>query len=602
LTEQKRTYKLLEAESKAKSNFLATTSHEMRTPMNAILGIAEINLQKDLPEEMSRQFEMIHTSASNLLGLINDILDLSKIETGRLELNPSQYGAPDLINDAARLSLVRIGSKPIKLMLDIDETLPSKLLGDELRLKQILNNLLSNAVKYTKEGSVKLTVSHVPQNGGVLLRFVVEDTGQGMTQKDLGRLFTEYTRLNVEANREIEGTGLGLSITRQLVEMMDGTIEAASEYGRGSTFTVTLKQGAVPCQPIGREVAGELKTFRFRGKKSGSGLGGRYIMPYANVLVVDDSESNLYVAQGLLLPYKLAVETAYSGFEALELINSGKSYDIIFMDHMMPQMDGLETAKKLRKAGYGGVIVALTANALTGADEMFKQNGFDDYLSKPIDVHKLDGVLNTYVRDRKPDGKDARFYIGAAKYLNDTPGEETVWKNNRELIEVFRRDAEKAALLLRESVETGDMKLFATTAHRMKSALGLIGERELATTAALLERAGRDGDKNALAGNAGIFIENLEALIKKLTPQETGSPDADDKQEDAAFLAEQLRLIKAACEDYDADAAYAALDRLNEKKWKKETAKTLEAIRNDLFAYSDFDSAIKRAAAIMDSS
>ena len=391
-----------EAATRSKSEFLATMSHEIRTPLNAIIGIAQIQLQKrNLPDEYAVALEKINASGDNLLGIINDILDLSKIETGKMELRPGEYDVPRLLNDAIQLNIIRIGSKPIDFMLDIDESLPSKLYGDELRLKQILNNLLSNAIKYTKKGQVKLSVSHVPVGDDVILRFVIRDTGQGMREEDTERLFSRYRRFNADVNRATEGTGLGLSITKRLIAMMEGTIAVESEYGKGTTFFVTAKQKAVECPPIGAETAGKLRKFIFiDNRKTAAPETGSVPMPHASVLVVDDVETNLYVAKGLFAPYGLKIETAESGYETLEKIESGDVYDIIFMDHMMPHMDGIETTQKLRERGYRGAIVALTANALVGNDEMFAQHGFDGFISKPIDIRRLDAVLNQFIRDK----------------------------------------------------------------------------------------------------------------------------------------------------------------------------------------------------------
>ena len=399
-----------EAATRSKSEFLAAMSHEIRTPLNAIIGIAQIQLQKkNLPEEYVTALEKINASGDSLLGIINDILDLSKIEIGKMELHPGEYSVPHLINDAVQLNIIRIGSKPIDFTLDIDESLPSKMYGDELRLKQILNNLLSNAIKYTKKGQVKLSVSHVAVGDDVILRFVIRDTGQGMRREDKERLFSQYRRFNADANRATEGTGLGLNITKKLIEMMDGTIGVESEYEKGSMFFVTARQGAVECAPIGSEVAKKLRNFTFTSGRQAVALEiDNEPMPYGSVLVVDDVETNLYVAKGLLAPYGLNIETAESGFEAIEktatAMANGNTYDIIFMDHMMPKMDGIEAAQKLRERGYHGPIVALTANALVGNDEMFARHGFDGFISKPIDTLRLNEVLNQFIRGKHGEG------------------------------------------------------------------------------------------------------------------------------------------------------------------------------------------------------
>jgi signal transduction histidine kinase/DNA-binding response OmpR family regulator len=592
---------IAEAANRTKSNFLASMSHEIRTPMNAIIGIAQIELQKDdLKEEYTVALDKIYNSGNNLLGIINDILDMSKIETGKMELNPVEYDVPSLINDAVQINVVRIGSKAIEFTLDIDKNLPLKLYGDELRLRQILNNLLSNAIKYTEKGVVKLSVDHSAQGEDVTLRFVVEDSGQGMKPEDQKLLFSEYSRFNVEANRATEGTGLGLNITRKLIDMMGGVIEVESEYGKGSVFTVTVIQKAVKCPAIGEEIAQRLRNFTFTGARQTAQLHIiREPMPYGSVLVVDDVETNLYVAEGLLAPYKLKIETAISGFETIEKVQSGKTYDIIFMDHMMPKMDGVETTEKLRGRGYRGVIIALTANALTGNDEMFSKHGFDGFIPKPIDIRHLNAALNRFIRDRYPN--EARKYrpqmaAPQAAMQAAAPVDETRAK----LLQIFCRDAEKAVVTLRETIAHNDIKLFTTTAHAMKSALANVGEAEKSRQAAALEKACLDGDRGFIAANTESFIRALESLIRELRPAETVTADADvNVTEDTAYLKEQLQIVKDACENYDDTAAYDALDRLKEKLWKAQTAAALEKLRDMLFLHSDFDAAAEQAEEII---
>jgi len=378
--------------------------------MNPIIGISQVKLEKeDLPEEHVDVLEKIYSSGNSLLGIINDILDMSKIETGKLDLNPAEFDVPRFLNDTILLNVVRIGEKRIEFLLEVEENLPSKLFGDELRIKQILNNLLSNAIKYTDKGFVKLAIESCEDGDGVIMHFRVEDTGQGLSQEDQARLFSEYLRFNADANRATEGTGLGLTITKKLAEMMDGTIGVDSEYGKGSVFYVTIRLKAVECDPIGSEKADELCNFMYMDDRQ---IYKPHVahepMPYGSVLVVDDVDINLYVAEGVLEPYKLNIELVDSGFKAIEKFEGGKVYDIIFMDHMMPKMDGIATTEKLRAMGYPGAIIALTANALVGNEEMFAQHGFDGYIPKPIDVRSIETVLNKFVRDRHPE-EAARF-------------------------------------------------------------------------------------------------------------------------------------------------------------------------------------------------
>jgi CheY-like chemotaxis protein len=413
ITELDLAKKRAEEASRSKSSFLATMSHEIRTPLNAIMGLSEIEMQKELPRETRDNLEKIFSSGSSLLGIINDILDISKIEAGSMEMVPTEYGVSGLVSSAIQLNLVRIGSKNIAFGLEMDHTIPKALYGDELRVKQILNNLLSNACKYTAEGFVKLSVGWEPSGGRALLRFAVSDSGQGIRPEDLDKLFTEYRQLNARANRHIEGTGLGLSITKKLAELMGGSITAESEFGKGSTFTITVEQGIVDSTPVGARAVKDLKEFRFGdyNSKRAKNLIRTY-MPYGNVLVVDDVDINLEVVMGLLLPYGLNVDCVSSGREAIEKITlaglegSGvPRYDLVLMDHMMPGMDGIEATERIRGeigTDYARAvpIIALTANAMTGNEEMFLSRGFDGFISKPIDIMKLDVELNRRIRDK----------------------------------------------------------------------------------------------------------------------------------------------------------------------------------------------------------
>jgi len=397
-----------EDESRAKTRFLARMSHEIRTPMNAILGIARIQLQKEgHSPETEDAFSRIYNSADMLLNIINDILDLSRVEAGKMEIIPATYEMASLIVDTVQLNLMYIGSKKIDFKISVDWRLPVYLIGDMLRIKQILNNLLSNAFKYTQEGMVTLSfgMEEASELDDVILVIEVGDTGRGMSNEQVDRLFDEFDRFNLQENSAIEGSGLGMSIAYSLINMMQGTIMVKSVPGKGSTFTVRLSQKSYGIDVLGEEMASELQnleTGQMPLNESAKKVSkfDHELMPYGRVLVVDDVDINLYVVEGILASYEIAVETATSGPEAIEKIKNGEVYDIVFMDHMMPGMDGVETTKIMRGMGYSNPIVALTANALKDTEKMFMENGFSGFVSKPIDIDRLNMYLTSFIRDK----------------------------------------------------------------------------------------------------------------------------------------------------------------------------------------------------------
>ena len=409
--------------NKLKSDFLARMSHDIRTPLNAVIGLSEIELLNNmndlsgtgLPDSARDSFTQIHSSGSALLGIINDILDISKIEAGAFELAEAEYETVPFLSDIINTNLLSLKNKPVQFFLDIKGSFPAKLSGDELRVKQILNNILSNAIKYTDKGSIVLEVkSSKIESNSVLITFILKDTGIGIRSEDLGKIFDSYTQLDPKSNRKVEGTWLGLGIANNLAKMMGGSISVQSEYGSGSTFTVQIMQGIpykgsdfslFPC--IGEQLAGDLRALRYIGGSLEKINLSR--MPDKSVLVVDDLRENLIVALGLLKLYGLSIDTALSGQEALEKVKERKhtgQYDLIFMDHMMPGMDGVETVSKIREwerglgdRGQRSVIpvIAMTANALRGMKEFFLKNDFQDFISKPVSHQALDEVLKKWL-------------------------------------------------------------------------------------------------------------------------------------------------------------------------------------------------------------
>ncbi|MDR0503287.1 MAG: response regulator [Treponema sp.] len=585
-----------------KSNFLATMSHEIRTPLNAILGMTEIQMQNTThPPATVEAFMKINNSGNLLLNIINDILDLSKIEAGKLELVPVKYEVASLINDIVQLNHIRYESKPIEFRLDIDENIPSLLVGDELRIKQILNNLLSNAFKYTDKGQVTLTISAecVGRGGAVLvtLIFQVSDTGQGMTSEQIGKLFDEYTRFNLEANRTTEGAGLGMTITRNLVELMYGKINVKSAVSEGTTVNVRLPQktiGAGISGVIGKDLAESLRQFQMGNAVSRKRTQIMHEhMPYGHVLIVDDVETNLYVAKGLMAPYGLKIDLATSGFEALDKIKNGAVYDIIFMDHMMPKMDGIETTRQLRAKGYARPIVALTANAIAGQAEMFMKNGFDGFISKPIDIRQLNVSLNKLIRDKQPVEVveaaqrekaefDKKIKPGAQQQIDD------------QLAEIFSRDAGKALAVIENTLKNNlqtseDIHMYVINVHAMKSALANIGENELSARALKLEQAGREKVINVMLSDTQAFLDDLQKVIERIKPKDEDNK-IEDTDETLGILNGKLIVIREACEAYDKKAAKNALNELREITWSHGIKELINQLSEHLL-HSEFDDA-----------
>jgi PAS domain S-box-containing protein len=551
LTEIRRT-EIAEASNKAKSKFFAMISHEIRTPMNAILGIAEIKMQNEmLAPDMAEAFYMIHNSGSILLNLINEVLDLSKIEAGKFELVPAEYEIANFINDTVQLNMMRFKSKPIEFKLRVDENIPLVLFGDSSRIRQILSNLLSNAFKYTKEGTIELSIYTEAESSNtetVTLVIRVSDTGQGMTAEQVHVLFDEYSRFNPQANREIEGTGLGMNITQHLIQIMNGEISVESELEKGSIFTVRLPQKTTGSGVLGKELSENLQQLRWSNISRIKTAKVAYEpMPYGSVLIVDDVDTNLYVATGLMTPYKLLVETAPSGIEAINKIKNGSAYDIVFMDHMMPEMDGVEATKIIRSMNYTRPIVALTANALAGQIEMFLANGFDDYLTKPIDTRRLDVLLNKLIRDKQSPENIAAAQATATQATTETatglaekettaPQQKSgtnsgktaslIFSNPR-LLKIFIRDIEKAIQTLDVICKNNfrrddDIQIYTITVHGMKSALASADETELSAFAFKLEKISETNDTDKILSENPEFLDGLRKLVKKLSLTNAG--------------------------------------------------------------------------------
>ena len=405
--------------NQAKSDFLANMSHEIRTPLNAILGMNEM-IMREAKGTMKEYAYNVKSAGETLLAIINDILDFSKIESGKMEIIPASYSLSSVLNDIYNMVSYKARQKGLEFNINVSPTIPDSLHGDEVRLRQILVNILNNAVKYTPKGSVTFTVQAGDSgisDDGLELEFICQDTGLGIKEEDKRKLFYKFQRLDMKKNRTIEGTGLGLAITTSLVQMMHGSISVESTYGEGSTFTVRLPQRVEHYEPMG-DFKKRIEDFL----EQQEAYQESFTAPDARILVVDDTEMNLIVVQSLLEKTEIQIETAFSGMECLEMLKE-THYDLVFLDHMMPEMDGIETLKQAKELkgskNKKTPFVALTANAVSGVREMFLANGFDDYLSKPVDGKTLEQMVQKYLPENKiqPVTKD-EFDFGTEEFYH----------------------------------------------------------------------------------------------------------------------------------------------------------------------------------------
>ncbi|MDR0852190.1 MAG: response regulator [Clostridiales Family XIII bacterium] len=618
------------ASAAAKSDFLANMSHEMRTPLNAIIGLSELTLDSDEVDGSVRSnLEKVYNAGVTLLSLINDILDISKIESGKFELVPVEYDTPSLINDTITLNIVRIGSKPIDFHLDVDPSMPNRLIGDELRVKQVFNNLLSNAFKYTKEGRVNWTVGCEENEDGLWLVSSVKDTGIGIRPDDLQKLFSEYNQVDTKSNRKIEGTGLGLSICKNMVELMGGTISVESEYGKGSTFSIRILQEKANSVPIGPEVTENLKKFQYSlNKRDRSAKLVRVYIPYAKVLVVDDVVTNLDVAQGIMKPYGMQIDCVTSGIAAIELIREAKvKYNAIFMDHMMPGMDGIEATRIIREEigteyAKNIPIIALTANAIVGNEDMFLQKGFQAFLSKPIDIMRMDLVINHWIRDKElektlppmePDaprkgerrsdtdrrsGNDRRASVTAFDIadLNVEQGVKRVGGDEDVYYDILKSYVLNTPPLLDQmrDCKEEDLPNYGIVVHGIKSSSRSIGAERIGALAEELEHESKAGNYAFVTAKNDELIDLVESLIGKLTSMLQEVSEENPKPKMAFPDADLLRALSAACETLNIDAMDDALEKLESYEYESEAGNELVEWLRAQISISEFAEIIER--------
>jgi len=591
-----------DTESKHKSAFLANMSHELRTPLNVVIGLTELILEDEnrLDRHITENLIKISNAGTTLLSIVNDVLDFSKIESGKLTLSPVEYYTSSLLNDVATITITRLGEKPIKFRMNITDDLPNKLYGDDLRVKQVLTNLLTNSVKYTQQGSIELKVRCNRDGDSVWMDIAVKDSGQGISKENIERLFSDYYQIDDKANRHIEGTGLGLAITKRLVKMMDGQINVESEKGKGSTFSFRLRQGYVNDETLGADVSDKLRNFSFiDDKRVNTQKLVRINLNYARVLVVDDIQTNLDVASGLLRKYQLQVDVLTNGQAAIDRIKAETPvYNAVFMDHMMPGMDGIETVDKIRALGTEYAkkipIIALTANAIQGTDKMFYAHDFQAFISKPIDVMELDSALRKWVRDDNradepvspesaSEGEEEKNIAIKIPGVDTEKGLSLYVGDTKIYFSVLRSYAANTPGVLEKlrAVSAENLQNYVISVHGLKGTSAGIGAEELRAAALELENLSRAGDlqgvlakNDKLIADAQVIVANVKAWLDKNDVHEAKPHlKAPDK--------ELLSKLRELCENYDVDGIEKVMSQLEAADYDEGTV-LIEWIREKI--------------------
>lgn len=584
--------------TQSKSDFLSNMSHEIRTPINSVLGMNEMILRESRDDNIIDYASNIDSSGRMLLSLINDVLDFSKIESGKMEIIPCTYQVSDFLNDLLSMLWITAREKGLGLFLEIDNNLPRELFGDDVRLRQVLTNLLTNAIKYTEEGSVTLKIEGEFLNEfKVILHCSVKDTGIGIKQKDIPDLFAAFRRVEEKRNRKILGTGLGLPITYHILEIMGSRLHVESEYGRGSVFYFDLEQDIVDITPI-RDFQKQIRMHA-----PSKDIRTSLYAPDARVLVVDDNEMNRKVFASLLKAPKVQVVQADSGMACLACMRE-QTFDLVFLDHMMPEMDGIETLHKMREEGLCGMpVVALTANAVSGARDMYLSEGFDEFLSKPIMPDKLESLLfdmlppdkllkrpaqeeneETYPKEEKKGNTMQSEELPVINGIDweyakiHFPDKELLLHTIEDFYNMMLYEADKLENLFLQLEKGGGFYEYKVQVHGMKSLAALIGILPLAGCAKLLEDAAGREEQDAITQVTPFFLkewrnfrEPLGTLIQKKETQ-------NSRKEDSAELLGVLGLLQSAAAEMDIDTMDDMVKRLSQYQLPDELSGQMESL------------------------
>ncbi|MFI3249692.1 MAG: ATP-binding protein [Eubacteriales bacterium] len=711
--------------SQAKSNFLANMSHEIRTPMNAISGMTDIILRETTDSDVSEYANAIKRACDSLLSIINDVLDISKIESGKLEIVESEYTLSTVLSDVLTIATNRIEHKNLMFITDFQHDIPDNLIGDEVRIKQIMVNILNNAIKFTHDGHVAFHIHGSVEGNNLQLKIAVSDTGVGISKEDMDKLFVEFERVNTKKNRAIEGTGLGLAISKRLSEMMGGTIEVESELGRGTTFSVIINQRFEDSTPMAQveekksvlifesrelylqsiadackqlsldqvvccssqsELNESLGTAKFdyifasamyhnklqeivkkqnletkivlladnadikmkydhttillpahtisiANVLNGKTMVGvnnqnhtQFVAPNSHILVVDDNLVNVKVAQGLLKPYLCKIDTAENGQEAVNKIRKNH-YDMVFMDHMMPIMDGIDATIAVR--GTEGdyfqslPIVALTANALVGTEEMFLKEGMNDFLAKPIKLEALNEVLAKWLpKEMQMPLEDFNTTQNSSENRSiEDPGKSTsrlaIDKVDTELgikriggdfesyitiLDLFYKDGVKRISILQDYLDAKHYQEYKVEVHALKSACASVGATGVSTKAQKLEEACNGENFSYVDQNSPEFVQEFKELLENiqnaLSEMIVEGEPSDKDHGDETLYKESLHKLKEALDDVDINSCNEILTKLSEYQWSKTIQDHISQIKDNVSVY-EYDEAIEFIEAIL---